>query len=73
MNSNQKALQRIESKKADLAERKEKSGAEGVKPATAEEKTPQMKKQKNQFNGRPNYQGRGGHGGTQNLGNRRGR
>lgn len=62
--NNQKALQRIESKKADLAERKE-SGTE--------EKTPQPKKQKNQFNGRPNYQGRGGHGGTPNLGNRHGR
>lgn len=73
LNNNQKALQRIESKKADLAERKEKSGTEEAKPAAAEEKTPQQKKQKNQFNGRPNYQGRGGHGGTPNLGNRRGR
>ncbi len=62
--SNQKALQRVKSKKADLTKRK---------VSGTEEKTPQPKKRKNQFNGRPNYQGRGGHGGTKNLGDRQGR
>ncbi len=71
-NNIQKARQHIESKKADFAKRKEMFALEGTKSLPDNEK-PQPRKQKNQFNGRPNYQGRGGHGGTKNLGDRQGR